>query len=164
MKELEPKKNTPTKKPEPTKQNPPAKKNPSIKSEASASSTPKSNATDKPEPPTTSNAEKLRTEDNTSDTLKNDDKKEKGESYQIIKTIIYDLLNGRVIKYKSAESYIQFYLTKDSDLKLICHIDFDKKIILLNTPSKSGQYTKRQINTIDDLNNYKNFFRAIAAE
>ena len=81
--------------------------------------------------------------------------KEQIECFFIIKSLVYDCLKNRNLTYKNDKSIFEIMLD-DNDKKWICKLNLEEGIIYLNLPSNDKEYTKRKIQSPEDIYFYKN--------
>lgn len=77
------------------------------------------------------------------------------ESFYIVKSIVFDLLNGKILSYENiGEIFIIFI--DNSPEKWICKINFNEGRIFINFSSSEKEFTSRQIRAQEDIYFYKN--------
>ena len=77
------------------------------------------------------------------------------ESYYIVKSLVYDCLQNHHLTYKNDNTNFEITLD-DNAAKWICRLNFEEEIIYLNLPSSDKEYTKRKIQSPEDIYFYKN--------
>lgn len=76
------------------------------------------------------------------------------ESFLIVKSIIFDCLNGKILSYEKIEKNVVIFIDNSAE-KWICKINFDEGRIYINFSSGDKEIISRQIRSGEDIYFYK---------
>lgn len=76
------------------------------------------------------------------------------ESFLIVKSIVFDCLNGKILSYEKIEKNVVIFVDNSAE-KWICKINFDEGRVYINNPSGDKEITSRQIRSCEDIYFYK---------